>query len=144
MLQQRHNLGRRFGTNKMHLSPQWLLMLSVLRRWFCCFDSLLIVNPILGVCSCSMFVRYILVLQSSRWGRKSWMLCFVCLPGVSWLLCGSWVCLQFVIVVSPDHSHLLSWLENLGAETGRCVSLSHQHHIWSCGRASSRIYTACW
>ena len=31
-------------------------------------------------------VRYfvsILVLQSSRWGRESWLLCFVCIPGVS-------------------------------------------------------------
>ena len=25
----------------------------------------------------------ILVLQSSRWGRESWLLFFVCLPGVS-------------------------------------------------------------
>ena len=37
-------------------------------------------------------VRYfisILVLQSSWWGRDSWLLCLVCLPGVSWLLRGS-------------------------------------------------------
>ena len=26
---------------------------------------------------------------SSRWGRESWLLCLVCLPGVLWLLCGS-------------------------------------------------------
>ena len=31
----------------------------------------------------------ILVLQSSWWGRESWLLCLVCLPGVSWWLCGS-------------------------------------------------------
>ena len=31
----------------------------------------------------------ILVLQSSWWGRESWLLCLVCLPGVSWILCGS-------------------------------------------------------
>ena len=34
-----NNLGRRFGTSKMHLSsppPPWLRLLSVLRRWFCC------------------------------------------------------------------------------------------------------------
>ena len=36
VLQQMQNLGRRFGTSKMHLSPQWLWLLSVLRRWFCC------------------------------------------------------------------------------------------------------------
>ena len=31
----------------------------------------------------------ILVLQSSWWGRESWLLCLVCLPGVSWWFCGS-------------------------------------------------------
>ena len=25
-----------FYTSKMHISPQWLRLLSVLRRWFCC------------------------------------------------------------------------------------------------------------
>ena len=49
---------------------------------------LLIVTPIVGFCNCFMFffVCYfvsILVLQSSRQGRESWLLCFVCLPGVS-------------------------------------------------------------
>ena len=31
----------------------------------------------------------ILVLQSSWWGRESWLLCLICLPGVSWWLSGS-------------------------------------------------------
>ena len=31
----------------------------------------------------------VLVLQSSWWGRESWLLCLVCLPGVSWWLGGS-------------------------------------------------------
>ena len=37
-------------------------------------------------------VRYfmsILVLQSSWWGRESWLLCLICLPGVSLWLGGS-------------------------------------------------------
>ena len=37
-------------------------------------------------------VRYfmsILVLQSSWWGRESWLLCLICLYGVSWWLSGS-------------------------------------------------------
>ena len=43
--------------------------------------------PYIGeFCNCSMFccalLFVILVLQSSRWGRESWLLCFVCLPGV--------------------------------------------------------------
>ena len=40
----------------------------------------------------SFVVRYfmsILVLQSSWWGRESWLLCLICLPGVSWWLSGS-------------------------------------------------------
>ena len=51
--------------------------------------------------------------------RESWLLCLVCLPGVSLLLGGSssrcnWVCLQFVIVVFPDHTHLLFLKTTLG------------------------------
>ena len=34
------------------------------------------------------FVSF-LVLQSSWWGRESWLLCLICLPGVSWWLGGS-------------------------------------------------------
>ena len=29
------------------------------------------------------------ILQSSLWGRESWLLCLICLPGVSWWLSGS-------------------------------------------------------
>ena len=54
---------------------------------------------------------FILILQSYRWGRESWLLCLVCLPGVVmvvWLfLAVQWVCLRFVIVVFPDHTHIL-------------------------------------
>ena len=44
--------------------------------------------------------------------RESWLLCLVCLPGVSWFvvllfLAVPWVGLQFVIVVFPDHTYLL-------------------------------------
>ena len=57
-------------------------------------DSLLIVTPVVGVliiivCFVVHYFMSILVLQSSCWGRESWFLCLVCLPGVSWLLCGS-------------------------------------------------------
>ena len=41
------------------------------------------------LCFVMRYFVSILVLQSSRWGRESWLLCYVCLPGVSWLLCGS-------------------------------------------------------
>ena len=33
---QQQNRGRKFGTRKIHLSPRWLRLLSVLKRLFCC------------------------------------------------------------------------------------------------------------
>ena len=48
----------------------------------------LVMNPI----TLYFVVRYfmsILVLQSSWWGRESWLFCLICPPGVSWWLCGS-------------------------------------------------------
>ena len=42
-------------------------------------------DPVFVIVLCFV-VRYfmsILVLQSSRWGREIWLLCLVCLPGVS-------------------------------------------------------------
>ena len=45
------------------------------------------------------------------WKRESWSLFFNCLPDVLFMLvfCGSvsWVGLQCVIVVFPDHTHIL-------------------------------------
>ena len=42
-------------------------------------DRLFIVTPIVGFCNCFVVCYFvsILVLQSSRWGRESWLLCFV-------------------------------------------------------------------
>ena len=50
-------------------------------------DSLLIILPlcdsVIFLCFAVRYFVSILVLQSSRWGRESWLLCFLCLPGVS-------------------------------------------------------------
>ena len=73
----------------MHLSPQWLWLLFILRRWFCCWLLLPLWDSVVVLCFIMRYFVSILALQSSRWGRESWLLCFVCLPGVSWLLCGS-------------------------------------------------------
>ena len=116
VLQQQQYLGRRFGTSKMHLSHKWLLwLLSVLMRWFCfccwfvvnCYSHCVIFLIVLFWCA---LLVYILVLQLSRWGREScfFLLCLStwCLIIVVWLfLTMPWVCLQFVIVVFPDHTH---------------------------------------
>ena len=88
MLWQRQSLGRRFGTGGMHLaaSVAWAAVRSravvLLLLAF-----LLLLLPLQGsVIVLCFVVRYfmsILVLQSSWWGRESWLLCLVCLPGVS-------------------------------------------------------------
>ena len=38
---------------------------------------------------CYFMSVLVLVLQSSWWGRESWLLCLICLPCVSWWLSGS-------------------------------------------------------
>ena len=55
--------------------------------------ALFLLTCLLGVSNCSMFCCTLLYVHSSFasswWGRESWLLCLVCLPGVSCLLCGS-------------------------------------------------------
>ena len=50
-------------------------------------DLLFIVTPIVGVCNCSMFCCTLLYVPSSfaiiLMGKREWLLCLVCLPGVS-------------------------------------------------------------
>ena len=79
-------------------------------------DFLFLVIPIVGVCNCSMFCCALLYVHSSiaiilmgmrelvaLLNLSSW-----CLVMVEWLLLAVlWGCLRFVIVVFPDHTHLL-------------------------------------
>ena len=88
MLQQQQNLGRRFGTSKMHLSAT---------SFGCCpfysggssvaVDSWLIVTPRMGFCNCSMFCCSLLCVHSSFamifMGRRELDAWLVCLSGVS-------------------------------------------------------------
>ena len=78
----------------MHLSPpvafasvrsKIVVLLLLIRCWLLLplWDSVII------LCFVVRYFVSILVLKSSWWGRESWLLCFVCLPGVSRLLCGS-------------------------------------------------------
>ena len=78
-------------------------------------DSLLIFTSIVGFCNCSMFCCQLLCVHSSSaiisMGKRVLvaLLCLSswCLMIVVWLfLTMQWVCLQFVIVVFPDHTHL--------------------------------------
>ena len=77
-------------------------------------DSLLIVTPIIGFYNCSMFCCAFLCVHYSfavilMWNRVLVALVcssFWCLVIVVWLiLTMPRVCLQFVIVVFPDHTH---------------------------------------
>ena len=79
-------------------------------------DLLFIVTPIVGVCNCSMFCCTLLYVPSSfaiiLMGKRELVallsLSSWCLVIIVWLfLAVPWVCLQFVIVVFPDHTHLL-------------------------------------
>ena len=46
-------------------------------------------ESVIVLCFVVCYFMSILVLQSSWWGRESWLLCLICLPGVSWWLSGS-------------------------------------------------------
>ena len=70
----------------------------------------------MGVCNCSMFCCTLLYVPSSfatiLMGKRELVallsLSSWCLVIVVWLsLAMPWVCLQFVTVVFPDHTHLL-------------------------------------
>ena len=74
----------------------------------------------MGVCNCSSFCFTILYVHSSfaiiLMGKKELVgllsLSSYCLVIVVWLyLAVPWVCLQFVIVVFPDHTFLLFLLK---------------------------------
>ena len=83
------NLGRRFGTSKMYLSPPppgglgcfrstavVLLLLTFYLLLLPLFESVTV------LCFVVRYFMSILVLQSSKLGRESWLLCLICLPGV--------------------------------------------------------------
>ena len=70
----------------------------------------------MGVCNCSMFCCTLLYVLSSfaiiLMGLRELVALLIlsswCLVIVLWLfLAVPWVCLQFVIVAFPDHTHLL-------------------------------------
>ena len=88
---------------------------------FVVVDLLFIVTPIVGVCNCSMFCStlpyvpssFAIILIGKRELVELLSLSSWCLVIVVWLfLTVPWVCLQFVIEVFPNITHLL-FLENI-------------------------------
>ena len=85
--------------NLFHISCSWpwpiltLLMRSGERLRTFRSSSCLLLHPlwesVIVLCFVVRYFMSILVLQSSWWGRESWLLCLICLPGVSWWLSGS-------------------------------------------------------
>ena len=82
-------------------------------------DFLFIVTPIVGVCNCSVFCCTVLDVHSSiaiiLIGKRGLVallnLSSWCLVMVGRLfLAVPWGCLRFVIVVFPDHTHLLFFI----------------------------------
>ena len=78
----------------MHLSPPvaWAAVHSkavVLLLLTFCLLLLPLSESVIGLCFVVCYFMSILVLQSSWWERESWLLCLICLPGVSWWLSGS-------------------------------------------------------
>ena len=78
----------------------------------------------MGVCICSMFCCTLLYVHSSiaiiLVGKRELVallnLSSWCLVMVEWLfLAVPWDCLRFVIVVFPDHTHLLFWIITIKA-----------------------------
>ena len=103
-------------------------------------DFLFIVTPIVGVCNCSMFCCMLLYVRSSiaiiLMGKRKLVallnLSSWCLVMVERLfLAVPWGCLQFVIVVFPDHTHLLFSITSTISESLNTVRHLLAHNVGS-------------
>ena len=106
-------------------------------------DFLFIVTPIVGVCNCSMFCCTLLCVRSSiaiiLMGKRELVdllnLSYWCLVMVERLfLAVPQGCLRFVIVVFPDHTHLL-FVKYLNLESLLEKSLKITSALKSTGKA---------
>ena len=100
----------------MHLSPLVAKTTVSFKAVVLLLLTFVIVTPIVLVCNCSMFFCTLLYVHSSfaiiLMGKRELVdllsLCSWCFTMVVWLFLGvPWVCLRFVIVVFPNHTHLL-------------------------------------
>ena len=104
-------------------------------------DFLFVVATVVGVCICFMFCCTLLYVHSSiamillgrgelvaLLGLSSW-----CLVVVGWLfLAVPWGCLWFVIVVFPDHTHLLFeilYLTETHFDQRLCISFPAMYNL---------------
>ena len=131
---------------------------------------MLIVTPFVGICNCSMFCCALLYVHSSFviflvGKRERELVALLCLPSwclviVLWLfLTMPRVCLQFVIMVFPDHTYLLflmlldyfchtcdsSLLKLLEMYNiwNMCISAWVSYFVHSRGSKSCNIFCSC-
>ena len=83
----------------------------------------------------------ILVLQSSWWGRESWLLCLICLPGVLWrsrgssspchgVVCSLWLWYFLIILTNFGRNDPYTTLFKIvQIVTVHCISRSHELKI---------------
>ena len=120
----------------MHLSlhPRWLRLLSIIRRWFCCCSlvycyshcgNMYLFYVLLYVTLCPFLFCYYLDGEERELvallSLSSWRLVIV----VWLLLVVSRVCLHFVIVVFPDHTHLQLFYARIVVYRFYCIALYH-------------------
>ena len=96
----------------------------------------------------------ILVLQSSWWRSGSSLLCLVCLPGVSWLLCGSSSrCNRFVfglylwyfLIKLTIFDKTWIWIQTVRACTHLApITLEIRHWRFACGPIVARDGMLAW
>ena len=99
-------------------------------------------ESVIVLCFAVRYFMSILVLQLSCWGRESWLLCLICLPGVStWLsgtssrchgvVCNLWLWYFLIILTNYFLSHCvwewnnamqLNWLTTSGLQIISVVS----------------------
>ena len=125
MFEQQQNLGQRFSAIKMHLSHlslpvAWaaarsraavLLLLIYCLMYFQLFVEVLCL-PLFLFCYALLYVHssFAVILKRKRKLVAFLLLSYICIVTINilWLfLTVSWVGLQCVIVVFPDHTHLV-------------------------------------
>ena len=115
VFQQQQSLGRRFCNSKMHLShprglgcyPKTVVLLLLIRRLL----LLPLWEYVFVICFVVRYFMSILVLQSSWWGRESWLLGLVCFPGVLFDCCVTLPCVAMGLSAVCDCG--ISWSYSL-------------------------------
>ena len=140
----------------MHLSPPVAKAVACSKAVvLLLLTFLFIVTPIVGVCNCSMFCCTLLYIHSSIaiifMGKRelvallnlsSW--CLVIVERL--LLAVPRGCLQFVIVVFPDHTHLLFFMKvfiNIQIESAAYCILEQQRLKLACANTRTHQSYSC-